>query len=142
MEAALNTPLATNIGQPLPPPQIDLPAHPTVSYGKPADAALSPDGTQVEDELQAAAEEVHKKLAALDAPKPTAEESKDSPSDKVTAAPAPLMANEDRSEGEASTSVEHEAEIPLFKTKSTPREDESEHDTIAIDADGTLRIRE
>lgn len=103
--------------QPPSPPPVDLPEHPTVQYGN--EAAIKPNDALTDQELLAAAEEVHKKLGG----------------------PEPSEAKEQTKEhsGLHKEADEVAGEIPLLKGKKPSEEDSN--DTISIDQDGTLHVR-
>lgn len=141
-----------------PPAQLptDLPKNPAVTYG--AEEALSKvDDALLDKEIQAAAEEVDKKLSfqneetapisADTASHENAEGRADSA--KLTgpdvsvpvAAPSEskeVALNENKSEGTAKLAEGHSEEIHL---KPKHKQPDNEHDTIFIDQDGTLHVR-
>jgi hypothetical protein len=132
-------------------PRIDLPEHPSVSYGDTAAAAVNSEthDRAVDAELRAAAEEVDKKLSGLDNMKVTTP----TPGDATGALqPLDTKPNPDTTlpSAESTDTVKlqepHTAdsstgEIPLRKNV-TPKNvvEDSQNDTISIDPDGTLRI--
>jgi hypothetical protein len=158
IEAVLNKPIAPIAASPTP---IELPEHPQVAYGAEKDTTSegAAQDADVERELQAAAEEVHKKLVEAEAA--AAETVTQAPAPDVTEAADETPAVSRQSSHEVLTPEttkketnvaskdqqavtdddESTGEIPLLKTKSKKPADDSESDTISIDADGTLRIR-
>lgn len=128
IEAVINQPF----GSMAPSPPAELPKQPQVSYGGDNAAEDIQNGSkdaEVERELQAAAAEVDQKLGASLHSEMT---------NGGAAIPPEPMADATPAEDQAS------GEIPLLKPKPTASSgdgSEAEGDTIAIDADGTLRLR-
>lgn len=117
-------------------PEVELPKTPTVTYGEDASKTEIDDAT-LDKELEAAAEEVKKKL--LETEKTSASETaSDVHGEKTDETPeqpqnAPI---EVKPEPKADDGM---GEIPLMKHRDKRNDDE--HDTITIDQDGTLHMR-
>ena len=125
------------------PPSVEPTASPNVlepiGDAKQAEA----NDAELDPEIEAAAEEVHKRLSALEGSKPPEEKTSQADIESLTDMP-PATQKEPLSgpstPDKAPLSV-GEGEIPLLKHKPAARPGEAENDTIAIDADGTLHIR-
>jgi len=146
-----------------PAPAPDLPEHPSVKYGK--DLVTEPDEDEVDMELQAAAAEVAKKLAASDAGESSddADDTEDAPEEDAAFQPEPgdseakdieddskpdsKSGTPEKSSDAASKEVKEDedpttGEIPLLKHRMLHKKaDDSSSDTITIDSDGTFHIR-
>jgi hypothetical protein len=106
-------------------PVQDLPQHPKVSYGSPNHAPANE--AEKDKELQAAAQEVDKKLGGNHHHHDTKHDSHKHPAEAVKSAESP---------------THHSGEIPLGKSSAKPHEDENgTHDTIFIDQEGNLHAR-
>lgn len=122
-------------------PPVELPSNPSVSYGQLSPAAGVAGTDDNLDNLDLVADEVHEKLSAL------SEETSAPASDTASKISEPDTAKAEpesvppKPQQPAEPEATGEGEIPLLKHKPIRRADDSENDTISIDADGTLRIR-
>lgn len=132
-------------GPPMPPP-VELPKNPAVSYGSQSETQKSDEA--LDREILAAAEEVNKKLAG--AGSPAVVDSTGQVETRQTSAPDALQAGQpakasvtsEPTEPEQSFTGDHiSGEIPLNRP-ARRADDDAANDTISIDADGTLRLRQ
>ena len=131
-------------GPPLPP--VELPKNPAVSYGNEAETRKSDEA--LDREILAAAEEVSKKLAGdspAAVPAPESSQPEAAPAQTEATQQVEQSTRTPDTAGSSKTGpseADHiSGEIPLNRPAKKANDDAA-NDTISIDADGTLRLRQ